>query len=218
MNNGYAICLNKWMDDDLILKKDLLVLLLRISSLTANDGSCFASNKYFSEKLKQSEVTISRKIKLLIDSGYIKVDYKKQGALITYRTIRLTHVTKTINTGGQKRLTHVTKTINTDVKYNNTSNINNTSINKKTFSFSSALKDLGVQNDVINTFMKIRKSKKAINSKIAFNKIEREIKKSRRTANDVITICVENSWKGFSSEWLKDTPQIAKKKPRFRTH
>ena len=111
MNNGYAICLNRWLDDEEILKKDLLPFLLRISSLTAEKGFCYASNEYLAEKLKVSTVTISRKIKTLISLGYIEAEYKKQGALIILRKLRLTQMIKTIIIQGQKRLTQMIKII-----------------------------------------------------------------------------------------------------------
>jgi len=121
MNNGYAICLNEWIDDERI--KNELRLLLKISSLTAAKGYCYASNEYFSEHFKITTVSVSRKIKKLIDSGYIEAEYVMRGAEVKLRKLRLT---KMLTDGYQKCYS----TVNKNVKDNNTSN-NNTSKSKR---------------------------------------------------------------------------------------
>ena len=50
--------------------------------------------------------------------------------------------------------------------------------------------------------MEVRKGKKATNTETAFKSIEREIMKSGRSAEECITLAVENSWSGFKAEWL----------------
>ena len=44
LNNGYAICFNAWILDERI--ENELRLLLLISSLSAKEGYCYASNEY----------------------------------------------------------------------------------------------------------------------------------------------------------------------------
>ena len=76
MNNGYSICFNEWaLDKDI---KNELGLLLIISSLTAEKGYCYASNKYLASLFETTEETISRKIKTLQDKNYITVEYEKK--------------------------------------------------------------------------------------------------------------------------------------------
>ena len=88
IQDGYSICFNEWALDPNI--KNELNLLLIISSLTAEQGYCYASNSYFAELFKIDEVSVSRKIKKLSDCGYISIEYTKQGCQITDRKIRLT--------------------------------------------------------------------------------------------------------------------------------
>ena len=121
MQEGYSICFNEWALDKGI--KNELGLLLIISSLCAEKGYCFASNKYLSQLFDIPEQTISRKIKLLENKKYITIEYKKRGCEVIERNIRLT---KLLNDDKQKCVS----TINKIVKDNNI-NINNTSINKK---------------------------------------------------------------------------------------
>jgi len=121
MKEGYGICLNEWALDKSI--KTELGLLIIISSLSAANGYCYASNEYLSKVFNVDEVTISRRIKKLIEKGYIIAEYDRKGALITNRKLRLTKMLTAINKT-------VNGTINKSVKDNNISNINNTSIKK----------------------------------------------------------------------------------------
>lgn len=75
----------------------------------------------------------------------------------------------------------------------------------KKFDFKQALLDLGVGENVANDFLLVRKNKKATNSETAFKRIQTEIAKSGLSANDCITVSVENDWKGFKAEWLHKT-------------
>lgn len=72
------------------------------------------------------------------------------------------------------------------------------------FSFKSELLKLGVNTVLITEWLKVRKTRRATNSKTAFEAILREIKKSQLEPKEVIRICVENSWSGFNAEWLKN--------------
>lgn len=123
MKNGYSICFNEWaLDKDI---KTELGLLLIISSLTAENGYCFASNKYFANLFEIDEVSVSRKISKLEKKKYISIEYEKRGAEVKNRKIRLTKMLT-------DRLQNNQSTINKNVKGNNTS-INTTSNNKKIY-------------------------------------------------------------------------------------
>lgn len=123
MKDGYAICFNEWALDKEI--KSELGLLLIISSLTAEKGYCYASNKYFADLFEMNETLISRKIKKLEEKKYIIIEYEKCGSQIKSRTIRLS---KMITDHYRKRQSSI---IEND-KENNTS-INNTSINNNIY-------------------------------------------------------------------------------------
>lgn len=123
MEQGYALCLNEWALDKRI--KNELGLLLIISSLTAKEGYCFASNEYLGKLFKEHPVNISKKIKKLEKLGYIKIEYKRTGYLVTGRKIRLAKMLTAINKNANR-------TISKNAKYNNTS-INNTSNKKGNF-------------------------------------------------------------------------------------
>lgn len=84
-------------------------------------------------------------------------------------------------------------------------NISIENINEKKdikFNFLSALKSLGVSDEVARDWMAVRKTKRATNTKTAFDRIKTEIDKSGRTADECIRIAVEKSWQGFQADWL----------------
>lgn len=90
MENGYAICLNLWtLDKDI---KNELRLLLVISSLCAEKGYCWATNKYLGDLFEETEQSISNKIKKLEEKSYIQIEYEKRGCEITKRIIRLKNI------------------------------------------------------------------------------------------------------------------------------
>ncbi len=74
---------------------------------------------------------------------------------------------------------------------------------QKNFNFKQALLGLGVCENVVKDFMLVRKNKHATDSETAFKRLQTEIIKSGLSANDCITIAVENDWKGFRVEWIQ---------------
>lgn len=75
----------------------------------------------------------------------------------------------------------------------------------KSFNFKQALLDLGVDEDVVDDWLSVRKKKKATNSERAFNKIKKEIEGSGLSANECITLAADRCWIGFEAEWVKNT-------------
>lgn len=104
MEQGYAICFNKWALDNSI--KNELGLLLIISSLSAKEGYCYASNEYLANLFNCRTQTISVKLKNLVNKGYIKIDYKWNGSCVINRKIRLTDLPL------RKNITAIKKNIN----------------------------------------------------------------------------------------------------------
>ena len=119
MEDGYAICFNKWALDKNI--KNELRLLIIISSLTAEKGYCYASNQYLAKLFDETEQSISNKIKNLEKNNCIEIEYEKKGCQVLKRKIRLK------NFYIHDRNIFIS-TIEKNFKENNTS-INNTSIN-----------------------------------------------------------------------------------------
>lgn len=124
MINGYSFCLNKWLFDKEI--KDELALLIAISSLSAQYGYCFATNDYLAKEFETNTTTISRKLKKLEDKGYLKIEYKRNGNVITERKIYINELYAVIKNDNGPLSKMITAVIKND-KDNNimTNNINN---------------------------------------------------------------------------------------------
>lgn len=76
------------------------------------------------------------------------------------------------------------------------------------FSFKKSLSDLGVNENLINDWLLVRKNKKATNSETAFNLLRSEFESSGLEINEILKICVLNSWSGFKKEWLKNISSV----------
>jgi hypothetical protein len=72
------------------------------------------------------------------------------------------------------------------------------------FSFKQALLDLGVEQQLVDDWLLVRKGKKATNTETAFNSIKKQIELSNADANDCIRVSVERSWSGFKAEWYNN--------------
>lgn len=87
LNDGYAICFNSWLLDERIQNE--LRLLILISSLSAKEGYCYASNEYLGEKLGKSKDWASSGVTKLKNLGYVEVELQKFGAVVTNRKIKI---------------------------------------------------------------------------------------------------------------------------------
>lgn len=119
----------------------------------------------------------------------------------------------------QQTSTNSTVNVNDNVNVNDILLIKETKdIIKPKFDFKKSLLDLGIDEIVVDTFLKVRKKKKAVNSELAFTKISNEIIKSGLTPNEAITIAAEKSWSGFESDWVKEKNFAQKKEnPTMRS-
>ena len=85
--------------------------------------------------------------------------------------------------------------------------------NTRDIEFKESLLSLGVSDEVADAWMSVRKTRRATNTMIAFKRIAEEIRKSGKTAEECITIAVENSWQGFKAEWITSKSQSQQNEP-----
>ncbi len=79
---------------------------------------------------------------------------------------------------------------------------NNIEIASAPFMFKTSLLNYGLEKQLVDDFLKIRKNKKATNTQTAYNSFILEIEKTGREKNEVFKIIVESGWSGFKKEWL----------------
>lgn len=184
IQDGYSYCSNAWVLDKRI-KNELNVLLI-ISSLCAKTGETFASNKYFANLFDCTEVSISSKIKKLIDLGYIQADYEKRGCEVKSRKIRL----KNFLIDNSKVFY---PTIKKDFKDNNNINIINNIINNN-------IQDEEVKKE----FLRYVAYRKEIKKPLTKTSVEYNIKKLDRLSKGddslklkIIQQSIEFGWQGL---------------------
>lgn len=78
-------------------------------------------------------------------------------------------------------------------------------INIPKFNFRQSLIDLGVNPNIADDWLIVRKAKKASNTETAFRNIKKEIELSVLPANECIKMAAEKSWQGFKAEWISKT-------------
>lgn len=70
------------------------------------------------------------------------------------------------------------------------------------FSFRKALIEIGVSKDTADAWLEVRRKKKAVNTKLAFERIHSQIRKSGYDAEFCIRTAAEKSWHGFEASYL----------------
>ncbi|WP_368567514.1 replication protein [Acinetobacter baumannii] len=98
-------------------------------------------------------------------------------------------------------------TLSKDSTHNNNSKTTNTKTNvisdsKAKFSFVEELRKLGANDQLINDWLAVRKTKKASNNQTSFSCFESQLSKANLDINTVLRICIERDWKGFDASWL----------------
>lgn len=79
----------------------------------------------------------------------------------------------------------------------------------------------GVDDQVIDDWFDLRKTKRAKVTKTAIDGIAREAKQAGMTLNDVLKTCCENGWQGFRASWVvqkqkQGTETIAERNDRIK--
>lgn len=72
---------------------------------------------------------------------------------------------------------------------------------KEKFNFKNYLIGLGIKKQLVEDWLKVRKTKKLTNTETAFNNLKIEFEKSGKDLNEIINHCVTQSWGGFKASW-----------------
>lgn len=87
--------------------------------------------------------------------------------------------------------------------------IDNDKVNNKNkrFNFRKELIGFAFEEKLIDEWIKVRKTKKLTNTQTSLTKFLNECNKATTVnmdGNDILKMCVENSWGGFKASWIKD--------------
>ena len=76
------------------------------------------------------------------------------------------------------------------------------------FNFKNEFLSLGVDKQILDDWLTVRKKKKASNTKTAFNAIIKEISNTGLMVGDAIEYAASKSWSGFKAQWyFNENPQ-----------
>jgi hypothetical protein len=75
---------------------------------------------------------------------------------------------------------------------------------KEKFDFLKSCISYGFEKDLVFEWLAIRKAKGGINTKTAFDQFIKQVEKTNKNKNEILTIIIGNSWKGFNAEWLNN--------------
>lgn len=178
-----------------------------------DEGQLLTSQSKLMNKFKWSKSKLNNFFTLLIKDNMllVKSDTKKTTlTIVKYRDYQEQETAKRPLKDHEETAEGLQKDTYKNVKnVKNDNNVNNVKEKKeKAFNFRLSLIDLGVNEKIVEDWMKVRRTKHATNTETAFNKIQAQIEKSGKTANECITLAVEKDWKGFEAEWLKNNFSI----------
>lgn len=198
MDNENYINIQGWMRTTLGLTGPRLMAYAIVYGFSQDGVSYFSGGlKYIMDWCGCSKNTARKLLQSLTDAGLIeRTDVGRNGQIVqTYRATppKIGEDPSKICTGTPPEFAPINTSNNINININN---------NIAQFSFLKALKAIGVSDDVARAWMQVRKTKRATNTEIAFNRIKAEIAKSGYTADECIRTAVEKSWQGFQASWM----------------
>lgn len=214
MAEGNYITIQGWMRDDLGLTGSALMVYAIVYGFSQDGESRFSGgHKYIMDWCGCSKCTARRLLQSLTDEGLIeREDVGRNGQVVqSYRVAptplkligetprKLIAPPSQIDRGTPRKI----DPININIE-NIKENINK---NTKAFDFLEALKSIGVSESVARDWLAVRKTKRATNTKTAFERIKAEIAKSGRSADECIRTAAEKSWQGFQADWMPRVPE-----------
>ena len=188
------------------------------TTVTIERGQLLFGRYKAEEELGIDGSTIYRWIKKLEENEMISIQSSNQYSIITicnYDTYQGENTNEEQPSNNQvttkeqqsnSRVTAEEQQANTYNKDNNIKKVNNDNNieNIKSFDFKKAFLDLDVDVKILEDWLKVRKTKKAVNSETAFNGIKKKMEASGKSFNECVKISAEKSWAGFDIEWLKE--------------
>jgi hypothetical protein len=227
-----------WLNPDLSITEK--VMLVEIESLQDPVRGCYASNAYFAKFFGLSTSQVSRVITSLARLGFVDVKLIYAEKQITERQIRIRHAnflpSEQVNgiaktQGGYCENAEVSNTKSNNTNSSNTEEIksvgaeapadaNATAAPAKSPRFSPAkeLLALGVEKQVVDDWLAIRKAKRQTLTLTALEQTKREAEKAGVTLNDAIKFSVQNSWAGFKASWMQNATLENLKQPAITRH
>ena len=98
----------------------------------------------------------------------------------------------------------VNDNVNDNVNVNVNDNVKDNKDKGCVFNFKKSLLDYGLKKELVDDFLKNRKTKKLTNTETALNSFIEEIEKTGSEKNEVFKIIVQKGWGGFKASWIEN--------------
>lgn len=206
----YTIIPDSFLDLDLGLTLTETVILSVIHGFCQDGESDFhGSYSYLSRKAKITRRQAISLVDNLVRKGLVRKEIREVNGVKTcsMRTTyggdeKISLPVKKLHWGSEKiSLGGSEKISPNNIDIENIRKIKNISPSPS-FDFLKSLKALGVSDQLARDWMAVRKTKRATNTKTAFDRLKAEFDKSGHPAEDCVRLAVENSWSGFKAGWM----------------
>lgn len=165
-----------------------------------------------SESVLTSEAIQERYVKICKEARRSEVNLPEQYDLISYYRKKPELLQEETLIIPEESTSNDTISTQSKVKKSKVKNRTNTNTRKK-FSFDKSLIEYGFDKKLVAEWMIIRKSKKAVNSELAFKNFIREVEKVNMSKDDLMyIIAVKKQWRGFEAKWLEKEDNLQKQK------
>ena len=204
--------LEAWLDILITVNHTEKKVLLGSLLLTVKRGESVMSLDSWAKRWKWNKSKVRRFFTLLEKDKMIVTKNEK-------KTTRLTVCKYDSYQGnGNASETQVKRKRNADetqvTPNNNVNKDNNTK--EPLFDFRKSLLDLGLDNPLVDDWLKVRKSKKSSNTETALNGFIKQVEKSKYEISEVLKVCVIKSWVSFNSSWDIDKEVDKPKKDKIK--
>jgi len=175
-------------------------------------GVYFGKSEYIAQWLGVDPVTVNRCLKRLRDRGLVTCDIGGNGKRnVNYRVVEPPMQNAPVAMQNAPVAMQNASVLNNvyNKSYKEKDNKKDTPRDERgdTFDFYQALLDLGVTEQTARDWMEVRKRKKAVNSRTAFDEVKMQIQKAGLPAEECIRTSAANSWYGFKADYVKDRPR-----------
>nr|WP_315173618.1 hypothetical protein [uncultured Flavobacterium sp.] len=153
-----------------------------LNEINSNNGEFITTKIELAKTLNSSERQIATILTKMLDKNQINIrQMLKKGTAFSIDFVGVTSESK-----------------NTVIKRN--------SAKKETasFDFRTSLIEYGFQSNLVDDWLKVRKTKKATNTETAFKAFISEIETRECNINEMLKIAATNSWSGFKHIWVEN--------------
>ncbi|MFW9605273.1 MAG: helix-turn-helix domain-containing protein [Pseudomonas sp.] len=220
------------------------LVLLKLADNANDHGECWPSYQHIADQCEIDRSTVRKHIKQLEVQGLLRIENRlgPLGNSSNLYTLILDGVGQKPTPVGQERTpvgiqpiggvglertrtSHSLEPVNEPLKANGAeapADANATAAPAKVaspkFNASKELLALGVEKQVVDDWLAIRKAKRQTLTLTALEQTKREAEKAGVTLNDAIKFSVQNSWAGFKATWMQNATFENLKQPAITRH